>query len=1163
MALIVGVDIGGTFADFAAVDTERGTIETLKVLTTPQAPGQDIAAGLQRLAQSGLSLKAIERFVHGTTVGVNTIIQRRGARVALLTTSGFTDILELARLRMPNPYSLFCERPPPLVAREHVFPIDERMSATGETLVAPQTGDVASAIAKAQAVGCEVIVVSFLHAWREPRHERVVANMIGELAPTLTVFCGSEVWPVIREYERTTTAVLNAYVQPRIDAYLKQVAAELATAGVRAPLLLTTSIGGTMTADAGRRDCVGMLLSGTASGVVGASLVAKAAGIRSVLTLDIGGTSADVALLQDGEPSFATGLSIGEFPLATTTVSVQSSGQGGGSIVWIDAQGVLQVGPMSAGSTPGPACFDRGGTAMTVTDAALIAGILGHGVIGYGAIVPCKALAEAAARPIADRLGIDIAQLADGVLRVTVSGMLIAIEQMLARAGVHASELTLMPFGGAGPMLGTLLAETAGIKRILVPASPGTLCALGAAAAAIRRDTMRTVLMPLSEEDASRDPSDAGRPRARSRGGRRQYGRARAVDDHAIGRSAVSRAVLRDHDPRRRVHGRSAELIASFHETYERTFGHADPEAPVQVVNLRVSSARPPPDIRLTRCEPPTHRARPTGRAALYGSGKLAGGEPVRSQDAHARCDHRRAGHRDPGRYHCAHFSRLAGPRRCLRQHRPGANLMRTDPITLQILRNFARATAESMATTLYRTAHSTFVKETEDFTIQLLDADGKTVASPIDLGATWYPGHDYGGAIALVEEGYQPGDIVITNDPYSGFLATHAPDIVMWKPVFHEKRIVSFAGAHIHNVDVGGAVPASLSRALTDVHQEGVRTPPMKLYRQGVLNKDLVRFILTNVRIPEQNWGDLQALVAAVDAGERRTLDLVRRFGPDTIVDGFADLLDYAEAQARDVLRELPDGEYRFEEYCDEDGPDGDPLRLCLALRIKGDGAELDFTGSDPQTLSSLNVPTGGHPRHSLLLVGTYYVLSALKPGIFLNYGTTRAFTCHVPSGSVLNPQFPAAVGMRSLTCGRLRSLIFGAFAMAVPDRMPSAPAGATSIVNIAAEDRRSGRRTITAIAPIVGGGGGMPHRDGTDGSGADLRLSEEQSDRDHGVGSAGAHPTLRIDARQRWAWHASGRHGAGAGIPVDVTGCVRHRTKSRPVDLSAVGHTGWYART
>lgn len=412
---------------------------------------------------------------------------------------------------------------------------------------------------------------------------------------------------------------------------------------------------------------------------------------------------------------------------------------------------------------------------------------------------------------------------------------------------------------------------------------------------------------------------------------------------------------------------------------------------------------------------------------------------------------------------------------------------MRTDPVTLQVLRNYTRAAAESMATTLYRTAHSTFVKETEDFTIQILNAQGKSCAVPIDLGATWYPGLDYEAALALVPGGHEPGDIAMTNDPYSGFLATHSPDIVMWKPVFHEGRIVAFAGGHIHNVDVGGAVPASLSRTLTDVHQEGIRIPPAKLYRAGVLDEGLARMMLANVRVPDQNWGDLKALVAAVNTGERRVLDLVRRFGVRTVVDGLADLLDYAEAQARAVLAGIPDGTYHFTDYADEDAANGNPLRLCLALTIRGDCAELDFAGTDPQTLSSLNVPTGGHPRHSLLLVGAYYVLSALHPGITLNFGTTRAFTCRVPDGSVLNPQFPAAVGMRSLTCGRLRALIFGAFVQAAPDRLPAASAGATSIVNMAAEDRRTGRRSISAIAPVVGGGGGMPHRDGTDGSGAD----------------------------------------------------------------------------
>ncbi|WP_237477430.1 hydantoinase/oxoprolinase family protein [Lichenibacterium dinghuense] len=620
MAEMIGVDIGGTFADFAALDPATGRLTTLKVLTTPAAPGRDVAEGLRRLAAGGIALSDVERFVHGTTVGVNTIIQRRGARLALFTTAGFTDLLELARLRMPDPYSLFCERPAPLIAREHVFGIGERMAHDGATLLAPDEADVARAVAAAQRAGCEGVVVSFLHAWRNPLHEVRVAAMIAASDPELTVFRGSEIWPAIREYERTTTAVLNAYVHPRISDYLARVEAEIGRAGIAAPLLLTTSAGGTMTAGAGRRDCVGMLLSGTASGVVGAGVVARAAGARSVLTLDIGGTSADVALLEDGQPSFSTGHAVGEFPLATTTVAVMSSGQGGGSVVWIDGQGVLQVGPVSAGSTPGPACFGRGGTRLTVTDAALLAGILGHGSLGFGAIAPDRALAEAAASPVAKQLGMGVAELAEGVLRVAVSGMLVPIEQLLARAGVHASELTLMPFGGAGPMLGALLAEAAGMTRVLVPASPGTLCALGAVAAAVRVDRMRTVLLPFDDD---------GWPGLQAILAELAAEAAAAVADMAgPGTSDLVPAA----DIRYR--GQSfeltvptagcagpADLATLFHAAHERAFGHAEEDAPLQVVSLRVSASRPAPPVAMPRRDGAAHPARSGGTARLYAGG--------------------------------------------------------------------------------------------------------------------------------------------------------------------------------------------------------------------------------------------------------------------------------------------------------------------------------------------------------------------------------------------------------------------------------------------------------------------------------------------------------------------------------------------------------------
>lgn len=407
------------------------------------------------------------------------------------------------------------------------------------------------------------------------------------------------------------------------------------------------------------------------------------------------------------------------------------------------------------------------------------------------------------------------------------------------------------------------------------------------------------------------------------------------------------------------------------------------------------------------------------------------------------------------------------------------------DRMNLQVLANHARAAAENMGYTLQRTAHSAFVKETEDFTVMLLNRRGDTIAVPKGLGATWYVGLTFGRAINQITD-YKPGDVAFTNDPYSSFVATHTPDTVLWKPVFYEGELIAFTGGHIHNTDMGGAVPASLSRALTEIHQEGIRFPPMKIVNEGVYDEQILRIMTTNVRKPDLNMGDIKAMVGALTTGERKILAMVEKFGKEAFLGGVDQLLDHAEAQARDVLRQIPDGTWDFTDYADEDSVEANPCRLKLKLTIKGDEAILDFTGSDPQLGSSLNVPTGGDPRHSVLLVGIYYILYTLNPKILLNTGLTRPFTCIAPEGSVLNPVSPAAVGMRSLTCARLRSVIFGGFVQAVPDRLPAAPAGNNCIVNVMTADSR-GRTIIAAVNPVVGGGGGMPHRDGTNGSGAD----------------------------------------------------------------------------
>jgi N-methylhydantoinase B len=410
---------------------------------------------------------------------------------------------------------------------------------------------------------------------------------------------------------------------------------------------------------------------------------------------------------------------------------------------------------------------------------------------------------------------------------------------------------------------------------------------------------------------------------------------------------------------------------------------------------------------------------------------------------------------------------------------------MAIDPVTLQVLANHAQAAAEAMAFTLFRTAHSTFVKETEDFTSGLTTPDGMTFASPRDLGATWFIGLDYGNAIRMIDD-YKPGDVCITNDPYSGYVCTHTPDLHIWKPIFWGDEIVAFAVGHIHNTDVGGAVPASLSRQLTEVHQEGIRIPPSKIYEQGKLNKTLLDVMLTNVRMPEQNWGDFKAQLASVATGERKVHEMIRRFGVDVFRQGVKDLLDLGERRARAVIGRIPDGDYHFVDYLDEDGPGGVPVRLELTLKIRGEECVLDFTGSDPQLHSSLNVPTGGAERHILLMVGYTYSLYTIDETIPLNGGITRPARCIIPEGSVLNPKFPAAVGMRSLTCGRLQSLIIGAFQAAMPMAMPAGPGSSAGIMNVKTIDAKTGRRIMASINPMTGGAGGSALGDGADGSGA-----------------------------------------------------------------------------
>ena len=402
---------------------------------------------------------------------------------------------------------------------------------------------------------------------------------------------------------------------------------------------------------------------------------------------------------------------------------------------------------------------------------------------------------------------------------------------------------------------------------------------------------------------------------------------------------------------------------------------------------------------------------------------------------------------------------------------------------TLQGLANFCGAAADAMAHTLMRTAHSAFIKETEDFSCQLVTRDGLAFANPRQFGAPWYSGIDYGPLLRHFDQ-YQDGDICITNDPEAGHIATHTPDIHIWKPVFFDGVLACFAVGHIHNTDVGGAVPASLSRSLTEIAQEGLRIPPVKLLDAGRENTFIADLVRSNVRMPEQNLGDLNAQIASVNIGARKVRDIIRRFGLNPVLEGVEAILDHAEAQTRDVLRTIPDGEYFFADFADEDSPGGLPARIALTVRISGTDVELDYTGSDPQLASSLNMPTGGRVRHPLVMVGLTYVLATLSPGLWLNAGTLRPAKAVLPKGSVVNSAPGAAIGMRSLTCAMTQIVTVGAFALALPEKIPAAAPGGNAILNVKTATG-DGRPIMASIGPVGGGGGATPFADGSDGAG------------------------------------------------------------------------------
>ena len=412
---------------------------------------------------------------------------------------------------------------------------------------------------------------------------------------------------------------------------------------------------------------------------------------------------------------------------------------------------------------------------------------------------------------------------------------------------------------------------------------------------------------------------------------------------------------------------------------------------------------------------------------------------------------------------------------------------MKTDPVLVQILANKFQSIAEEMANVVRRTAATIFVVETADFSTCISTPQGEFFGAPVRLGITTMVSLNIGDFIAAVEH-YDVGDIIITNDPYTtGAAGTQLPDVTMIKPVFWEGKIICFLFGFAHATDVGGKVPGSISPSNYEVYQEGIRVPPTKLYKKGDLNREFLTLFLANCRVPDDNWGDMKAIVSALNTGERRMHEMVARYGLEAIEQGMADVLEYAELKARAAIAALPDGTYEFADYLDDDIVSGIPLRLALKMTVKGDEVLLDWRASDPQVRAAFNIPTGGKRHPWITYRISSYVYSAMAAVPF-NGGLVRPISVALPEASVVNAKFPVAFGVRFPTALRANDVMLGALVQALPEKMPAAGAGNMAPLLLSEPDFATGRRKVLTVQVMLGGTGGSPAGDGVDGRNCDL---------------------------------------------------------------------------
>lgn len=1097
MGIGIGCDIGGTFTDLILLDEKTGKIEIQKVLTTPSDPSEGIETGLKHFEESEpKSISYSDILVHGTTLVINAVIERKGALTGLITTKGFRDVLEIGREKRYDGADLQIRFPEPLVARSLRVEVHERMHVSGRVLIPLEPNSVERALRNLLQQGVESIAVCLLNSYANPAHEREVAQIVQRIAPHIPVSLSSDVLREFKEYERTTTTVVNAYATPVVSAYLSRFADRLRSLGFDGELLMMQSSGGLGSLEAARRSPVQIIESGPAAGVIGAAYYAGLTGHKTVLSFDMGGTTAKMCLVQDGRVAQNAELEIDRvhrfklgsgIPVRIPVVDLMEIGAGGGSIAKVSPRGTLEVGPESASAFPGPACYGLGGTEPTVSDADLVLGYLNPDYfLGSKMRLDRDRAGEAIDAGVAKPLGLSRSEAAWGIHSVVNETMASASKVYLAEKGHSPSSCAVVAFGGAGPVHACDLAARIGARTVVIPPRAGVASAYGMLISPMTRDKVLTYPTRTSQAEAI---SIEERFRAMEQEAESELPRGADKSALRFERGLDMRYVGQGYELLVPVRGIAADgtlaasLRSAFNEIYRRLYGRVFDELELEITNLRVKATVPG---RRFSEKDPVRTACASAPPALE---RLAYCPQARDFVTHKvfRRDAVVAGMeiKGPAIIEEAESTTIVGANGSVSLHGSGALVValepvrpaefpalagQLDPVSLEMLWRRLSSSVDELSAALVCTSFSSVVRDVKDYACAIFDARGRLIVQSTDstpgIGGGLHP------MLQHMLDKYPPerlesGDVLIGNHPWYG--SGHHNDIFVVTPAFHGSTLIGFATCAAHHVDIGGRRSTTESR---DNYEEGLKIPVSKFFRAGVPNEDIFNFIAANVRLCDTVIGDLRAQLAANHVACDRLRELCEERGWSDL-QMLADVIVQRSRQITEAeIAKIPDGVYRHE------APiavvDGDEIRLRVAVTIAGGEMLLDFSGSSPQVKRAINCTLTYTSSYA-----QFAVRALLALPVSINQGTLAPIRITAEQGTILNATFPAPTFARTSIGNFVPEMIFSALAKAMPDRVVAGSGGTPLWAQYILGKKKDG----TSFAPLNSAHGGLGARANQDG--------------------------------------------------------------------------------